>query len=122
LAAVNAAILGIPSTPHASAAPDSVSGTLHLLAANVEVGNTDFAGVERLVAQTHPDLFGVTELTPAMASHLAVQLPGYRMRVLEARRDAYGIGVYSRRPLQSAKVVHFPADGPPTAVVRVRVA
>jgi endonuclease/exonuclease/phosphatase (EEP) superfamily protein YafD len=42
--------------------------------------------------------------------------------VLETRDDAYGIGVYSRVPLLSAKVVRFPADGPPTVVARVRVA
>jgi endonuclease/exonuclease/phosphatase (EEP) superfamily protein YafD len=121
-AAVNVAILGIPVTPHVTAASGPVSGTLRLLAVNVEVGNLDFAAVERLVAQTNPDLFGVTELTPVMARHLAEELPAYGARVLETRSDAYGIGVYSRRPLLSAKVVHFPADGPPTVVVRVRVA
>jgi endonuclease/exonuclease/phosphatase (EEP) superfamily protein YafD len=122
LAAVNVAILGVPVTPHASAAPGPVSGRLRVVAANVEVGNTDFAAVGRLVARTHPDLFGVTELTPVMARHLAEELPAYRTRVLDIRSDAYGIGVYSRRPLLSAKVVRFPADGPPTVVVRVRVA
>src|SRR5262249_33820115 len=30
-----------------------------LVSANLKVGNTDFAAVERLVAQTHLDLFGV---------------------------------------------------------------
>jgi endonuclease/exonuclease/phosphatase (EEP) superfamily protein YafD len=122
LAAVNVAILGIPMTPRVTAASSGVSGTLRLLAANVEVGNTDFAAVERLVVQTRPDLFGVTELTPVMARHLAEELPAYRTRVLASRGDAYGIGVYSRRPLMSAKVVHYPPDGPPTVVVRVRVA
>jgi endonuclease/exonuclease/phosphatase (EEP) superfamily protein YafD len=122
LAAVNVAILGIPVTPRVTAASGPVSGTLRLLAANVEVGNTDFAAVGRLVAQTQPDLFGVTELTPVMARHLAEELPAYRTRVLETRGDAYGIGVYSRRPLLSANVAHFPTDGPPTVVVRVRVA
>jgi endonuclease/exonuclease/phosphatase (EEP) superfamily protein YafD len=123
LAAVNFAILRIPVMPDVTAASSApVSGTLRLLAANVEVGNTDYAAVGRLVAQTHPDLFGVTELTPVMAQHLGKELPRYRRRVLETRSDAYGIGLYSRRPLLSAKVVRFPADGPPTVVVRVRVA
>src|SRR5262249_38779823 len=114
--------LGIPVTPHVTAASGPVSGTFRLLSANVEAGNTHFAAVGRLVAQTHPDLFGVTELTPVMARHLSDELPAYRTRVLETRSDAYGIGVYSRRPLLSAKVMHFPADGPPTVVVRIRVA
>jgi endonuclease/exonuclease/phosphatase (EEP) superfamily protein YafD len=119
-AAVNVAVLGIPTAPRATAATPT-SGELRLVVANVEVGNTDFAAVENLVAQTHPDLFGVTELTPAMARHLDERLTGYRMRVLETRNDAYGIGVYSRVPLLSAQVSRFPADGPPTIVTRLRV-
>jgi endonuclease/exonuclease/phosphatase (EEP) superfamily protein YafD len=122
-AAVNLAVLGIPLTSSVTAAPGGArSGELRLVVANVEVGNSDFAAVHRLVAKTHPDLFGVTELTPVMARHLRRELPAYRTRVLETRDDAYGVGVYSRLPLLSAKVVRFPADGPPTVLARVRVA
>jgi endonuclease/exonuclease/phosphatase (EEP) superfamily protein YafD len=123
LAAVNWAVLGIPRTPNGTAASRGApSRELRLVVANLQVGNTDFGAVRRLVVQTHPDLFGVTELTPVMARHLADELPDYRARVLETRDDAYGIGVYSRLPLLSAKVVHFPTDGPPTVVARVHVA
>jgi endonuclease/exonuclease/phosphatase (EEP) superfamily protein YafD len=123
LAAVNVAVLRTPAAGNVAAAPTApTSGTLRLLVANVEVGNTDFAGVRRLVAQTHPDLFGVIELTPMMARHLGHDLTGYRTRVLATRDDAYGIGVYSRVPLLSAEVMRLPADGPPTVVTRLRVA
>ncbi|HKD32111.1 MAG TPA: endonuclease/exonuclease/phosphatase family protein [Gaiellaceae bacterium] len=122
LAAVNAAVLGISLIPTATAASGTPAGSLRLVVANVEVGNTDFAAVRRLVARTHPDVFGVTELTPAMAAQLGPALRGYRGRVVETRHDAYGIGVYSRPPLLSARVVHLPADGPPSVIVRVRVA
>jgi endonuclease/exonuclease/phosphatase (EEP) superfamily protein YafD len=123
LAAVNLAVLDIPIAPNVAAASSAPTfGSLRLLVANVEVGNTDFAAIRQLVVQTHPDLFGVTELTPVMARHLGKELTGYRTRVLATRGDAYGIGVYSRVPLLSAKVARFPADGPPTVVARVRVA
>jgi endonuclease/exonuclease/phosphatase (EEP) superfamily protein YafD len=122
LAAINVAVLGIPFAPAATAAPHAAAGSLRVVSANVEVGNTNFAAVERLVAETKPDLLGVTELTPAMSRHLRRALPSYRRRVLAPRRDAYGIGLYSRVPLLSARVVHLPADGPPTVVARVRVA
>ena len=123
LAAVNVAVLGVPLAGSATAAAGTPAGSLRLVVANVEVGNTDFAAVERLVAETRPDVFGVTELTPAMARHLDRALPRYRARVLRTRDDAYGIGVYSRVPLLSARIVSFPADGgPPTVVARVRVA
>ena len=122
LAAVNVAVLGISLIPTATAAPGTPRGSLRLVVANVEVGNPDFAAVRRLVARTHPDVLGVTELTPEMAAQLGPALHRYRARVVETREDAYGIGVYSRRPLLSARVVHLPADGPPTVVARTRVA
>jgi endonuclease/exonuclease/phosphatase (EEP) superfamily protein YafD len=122
LAALNVAVLHIPLTPGASAAPGVAKGSLRLLVANLETGNTDFAAVDRLVARTRPDVFGVIELTPAMAWHLRTQLPRYRPRGLEPRDDAYGIGVYSRVPL-SAHLERYPSDGgPATVVARVSVA
>jgi endonuclease/exonuclease/phosphatase (EEP) superfamily protein YafD len=57
-----------------------------------------------------------------MAAQLGPALHSYRARVVVTRQDAYGIGVYSRRPLLSTRVVHLPAEGPPTIVVRTRVA
>jgi endonuclease/exonuclease/phosphatase (EEP) superfamily protein YafD len=122
LAAVNVAVLGISLIPTATAASGTPAGSLRVVVANVEVGNTDFAAVRRLVARTHPDVFGVTELTPTMAAQLGPALRSYRARMVETRHDAYGIAVYSRRPLLSAHVVHLPTDGPPTVVVRTRVA
>jgi endonuclease/exonuclease/phosphatase (EEP) superfamily protein YafD len=122
LAAVNFAVLGIPVSGSVTVAQSRPTGpALRLVVANVEVGNRDFAAVRRLVVQTRPDLFGVTELTPVMARQLGEQLPGYWRSVIEARKDAYGIGVYSRVPLLSAKVVRFPSDGPATVVARLRV-
>jgi endonuclease/exonuclease/phosphatase (EEP) superfamily protein YafD len=121
-AAVNFAVLGIPLSGSVTASPSvPARPALRLVVANVEVGNSDFAALRRLVVQTRPDLFGVTELTPVMARQLGKQLPGYRTSVVEARRDAYGIGVYSRVPLLSARVVHFPSEGPATVVARLRV-
>lgn len=122
LAAANLAVLGVSLIPTATAAPGPAAGSLRVVVANVEVGNTDFAAVERLVARTRPDVFGVTELTRPMADHLGRALPAYRARIVRTRHDAYGIGVYSRRPLLDARVVHLPADGPPTIVARVLVA
>jgi endonuclease/exonuclease/phosphatase (EEP) superfamily protein YafD len=122
LAAVNLAVLGISLIPTATAASGPAAGSLRVVVANVEVGNTDFAAVERLVAQTHPDVFGVTELTQPMADHLARGLPAYRARLVRTQHDAYGIGLYSRRPLLDARVEHLPTGGPPTIAARVLVA
>jgi endonuclease/exonuclease/phosphatase (EEP) superfamily protein YafD len=122
LAAINVAVLGIPFTGAATAAPGPTMGSLRVVVANVEVGNDDYAAVERLVAETRPDVLGVTELTPSMTEHLRRALPSYRLRALEPHDDAYGIGVFSRVPLLSVRIVRLPADGPPTIVARVRIA
>jgi endonuclease/exonuclease/phosphatase (EEP) superfamily protein YafD len=122
LAAVNAAVMGIPVAATAKAVGARERGSLRVVVTNVAVGNTDFAAVDRLVAQSRPDVLGVIELTPPMARHLHAALPLYRVRVLEVRDDAYGIGVYSRLPLLSAKIERFPSNGPPTVVARIRVA
>src|SRR5262245_56927542 len=122
LAAVNFAVLAVPRSGSVTAAPSRAARpALRLVVANVEVGNRDFAAVRRLVVQTRPDVFGVTELTPLMARQLGEHLPGYRTSAVVARKDAYGIGVYSRVPLLSARVVRFPSDGPATVVARLRV-
>jgi len=120
LAAVNVAVLASPRAAGVSAASGG-PGELRLVVANVEVGNSDYSAVRMLVARTRPDIFGVTELTPAMARHLDEALPEFHTRVLEIHDDAYGIGLYSRVPLISAKVLRFPASGPPTIVARLRV-
>jgi endonuclease/exonuclease/phosphatase (EEP) superfamily protein YafD len=98
-------------------------GSLRLLVVNVEIGNRRFDALQRLVEQTKPDVVGIVELTPALAERLRRSLPAYRWRLLAPREDAYGIGVFSRVPLPAASIERFPADaGPPTVVVRVRVA
>jgi len=122
LAAINVAAVGVPLAGSATAAPPAATGSLRVVVANVEVGNRDFAAVERLVAETKPDLLGIVELTPGMTRHLRRALPEYKVHVLSPRDDAYGIGVLSRVPLQSARVVRLPrADGPPTIVVRAPI-
>ena len=122
LAAVNAVVMGIPVAATATAVGARPKGSLRVLVTNVEVGNTDFAAVDRLVAQSRPDVLGLIELTPPMARHLHAALPAYQVRILDVRDDAYGIGVYSRLPLLSAKIARFPSNGPPTVVAHLRVA
>lgn len=123
LAALNLAAIGVPLTAPATAADGPTSGSLRLLIANVEVGNHRAGAVERLVRRVQPDVVGIVELTPSLASRLERSLPRYRMRRLVPRDDAYGIGIFSRRPLESARIARFPADGgPPTVIARVRVA
>lgn len=123
LAALNLAVVAPSFAASATAAPAAGAGSLRLLVANVEVGNPRFEEIVRLVRRERPDLVGIVELTPALAERLTRELPGYRARMLAPQEGAYGIGVFSRVPLLSARIERFPEDGgPPTVVARVRVA
>jgi endonuclease/exonuclease/phosphatase (EEP) superfamily protein YafD len=123
LAALNMVAIGVPLTAPATAAHGPTTGSLRLLIANVEVGNHRAGAVERLIERVQPDVVGIVELTPEMAGRPGRSLPGYRMRRIVPRDDAYGIGLYSRVPLDSARVARFPSDGgPPTVIARARVA
>lgn len=122
LAAINFAVVGIPVTGAATASPNA-AGSFRLVIANVEVGNTEFAAIKRLVARSRPDVLGVVELTPRLAAHLTQALPEYRAQVLAPRDDAYGIGLFSRVPLTAKRIVHLQADaGPPSVATTTRVA
>jgi endonuclease/exonuclease/phosphatase (EEP) superfamily protein YafD len=123
LAALNVVVVGIPLTAGATAAaPWPTKGALRLVIANVEVGNTRFEAIERMIEKTKADVLGIIELTPALATRLHRTLPAYDVHRIAVRDDAYGIGVFSRVPILSGRIERFPADGgPPTVVVRVRV-
>ena len=120
LAAVNIGTIAPHWTPR-TAAPLVGNDRVHLLFANVDVANHDHRAVASYLARTNADLVGITELSPAWLAGLTPTLVRYPYRVTAVRDDAYGIGLFSRRPLVG-RVVHLPADGPPTIVASFRVA
>lgn len=65
-----------------------------------------------LAAET-PDLVIVQELTPEWAAELS-RAAGYAHRRLLTRRDAYGIGILSRWPLDHIQAVDLADDGLPS--------
>ncbi len=119
LAAVNVACVARPlaEPPDAGAR----GAPLRLLLVNVQAGNDRYGDLARLVHQVRPHAIGVTELDHSWASELARRLPAFgEDLVVPQDDDAYGIGVFSRVPLD-AHVERFPEpDGPPTLVARLR--
>jgi endonuclease/exonuclease/phosphatase (EEP) superfamily protein YafD len=120
LAAVNLAVIApiwLPAPDPALVSEDRV----RVLLVNVEAGNDRYADVARLIEQTRPDVVGINELTPAWAEGLAAVLRPYGERSVAPQPDAYGIGLYSRIPLLSARIERFPADGPPSVVAAFEI-
>jgi len=120
LAAVNLGTIAPHWTPR-SPGPLVGRDRVSLLFANVDVANHDHRAVAAYIERVDPDVVGITELSPAWLEGLTPTLARYRYRVTAVRDDAYGIGVFSRRPL-NGRVAHLPADGPPTIVASLRLA
>jgi endonuclease/exonuclease/phosphatase (EEP) superfamily protein YafD len=120
LAAINLGTIAPHWTPRS---PGLLVGRDHvrLVFANVDVSNHDHRKVAAYVDRVHADLIGITELSPAWLAALSRPLRKYRYRAVSVRDDAYGIGLFSRRPLVG-RVEHFPADGPPSIVATFRLA
>lgn len=120
LAGLNLAVIA-PAGISPTAARGGLDG-VRLLVLNVQTGNDDYREVADLIAETQPDLVGLTELTSAWAGALRTALQPYPSRRLEPQDGAYGIGLFSKLPFAAATIERFPSDGPPTVVATVRVA
>jgi endonuclease/exonuclease/phosphatase (EEP) superfamily protein YafD len=120
LAVVNIGTIAPHWTPR-SPAPLVASDRVRLLFANVDVANHDHSATAAYVTHVDADLVGITELSPAWLRGLTPALARYRYRVIAVRDDAYGIGLFSRRPLVG-RVVHLPENGPPSIVASFRLA
>jgi endonuclease/exonuclease/phosphatase (EEP) superfamily protein YafD len=114
LAGVNA--LGLVPAVTAASRPDPERPQLRLLLANVSYRNDDYAALVERVARERPDVVGLTELTPAWAAGVDAGLEAYPHRLLHPQPGAYGIGLYSRVPLEDDRLV-YPAGAWP-AVAR----
>jgi endonuclease/exonuclease/phosphatase (EEP) superfamily protein YafD len=114
LAGLNVLVIAPGGTGPGLAEPDAPR--LRLLVLNVEHGSNEYRSVARLIAETDPDVVGLTELTPAWATGLETALERFPSRRLEPDGGAYGIGLYSKLPFAAAGLERFPADGPPSVV------
>lgn len=90
---------------------------VRLLFANVDVSNRDRTATATYLDNVDADLVGITELSPAWLDALKPVLRRYPFRVTHVEDDAYGIGLFSKRPLRG-RIERFPAAGPPTVVAR----
>jgi endonuclease/exonuclease/phosphatase (EEP) superfamily protein YafD len=120
LACVNALVISqVPSGPPTAGLG---SARLRALIINVRDRNDEYQQVGRLIAESDPDIIGLTELTPAWARGLEFALKAYPSRRLEPLEGVYGVGLYGKRRFEAARIERFPPDGPPTVVARLTLA
>ena len=118
LATVNA--LAVVPGLFAGNRPDPERPQLRLLLANTWLANDDHGRLLDLVRRERPDVVGLTELTRTWHEAVARGLPDYPHRVFRAQAGAYGIGIYSREPLDGAAIVYPARRWPAVARATVR--
>lgn len=107
----------VAALPHAAASSGAGGGGLTLLSVNVRWSNHRYGNLLRILAARDADLVVVVELTPDWRRALASLDARYPYRLLAPRRDPYGVGMWSRYPLE-AREIRLDA----TAAIDARVA
>lgn len=96
--------------------------TLRALLANVNAENRDSERLQRLIAESDPDLILLLEATPWLLDRLRNLGERYPHRAAEPRDDLFGIALFSRHPLAHSQIVRFgDADSPPAIVATITV-
>jgi len=88
----------LPSPPANASGPEIV-----LLSANVNADNRSYDRFLALVAAEKPDIIFIQELSPSWAAALDALRVEYPHYVLTARTDYFGLGLYSRYPLENVQ-------------------
>lgn len=94
--------------------------TARVLLLNVNTQDGDPGRVLAEIAEAEPDLVVLEEISTEWVGALAGITNSRPHVCLEPRGDNFGIGLFSRWPLDSAEVVHVGAAEVPSIVARVR--
>jgi endonuclease/exonuclease/phosphatase (EEP) superfamily protein YafD len=94
---------------------------IRLVSANVAYDNRDHDTFLAWLEANPADVVVVQELTPAWAVAMQRMRADYPYRHLLARKDAYGVAVLSRWPLESVATLDLARDGLPSLGFVVRV-
>lgn len=78
--------------------------TLKLISANLLHSNHGFVALQKLLADENPDILLLLELTPRQLDGLQNMLAPFPHRIVAARDGGFGIGLFSRLPLDEPGV------------------
>ncbi|MEP3481270.1 MAG: endonuclease/exonuclease/phosphatase family protein [Fuerstiella sp.] len=111
-------------SPSSLSLPDTTAGqTITVMAANVWTGNQKYEVIERQIQESKCDVVMISELSFGLANFLrkgfTKDFP-YHVE-FPADRGNFGIGMYSRFPLENASVQFLTDDSVPTVFADVQV-
>ena len=96
-------------TDSVGASKEKSARTLKIISANVNKENPNHNSFIELINKHQPDIFAVIELNSAWQKSLA-NLSDYSQKYLSALENNFGIGVYSKNHIKSAKIFSLVLD------------
>ncbi|MCK4841017.1 MAG: endonuclease/exonuclease/phosphatase family protein, partial [Methylococcales bacterium] len=91
-----------------------------LLLTNVLSSNQSYAALLNKIEQKQADIIVVLELTPQWAYELRAIDKTYPYQKLIPQRSNFGVGLYSKYPLEDITVIDFASNGIPSISANIR--
>lgn len=117
--AINLALL-LPHFTGGPTPPTSSGPALRLVYANIRTNNQDHQPVLDLIRRESPDLIALAEVSEGWVRRLASLRSQYPHQVLCPRIDNFGIGLWSRHPLEVGEVHYWGQANLPSIEARLR--
>lgn len=74
---------------------------------NLLVTNRDYTKMLQFIAKEDPDIIGFEEVSPYWSAVLTKALSAYPYRIVEPEKTAFGIALFSKRPLKNGRIKYF---------------
>lgn len=94
---------------------------LTLFMANIKRDNDQYQKIVDYIKEVNPDVFILEEVTPASMNAINTLSKAYPYRIDEVRDDYFGIILFSKFPLQNARIEKLGIAGLPTVVADVQM-
>jgi len=104
--------------PPAPPGPQDIP-SIRAMLANVNCGTGNPAAVRTAVSNAAPDILVLEEISPRWLEELAPVLAAYPHHKTAPRFDNFGIGLFSRFPIESARIEPFGLIGSPSIFARL---
>ncbi len=105
-----------------SDADRTVVGSVRILLINVCTSNTDYDKTIQYIEGMNPDVLALEEINEQWMSALSDVLSSFSFKKLLTREDNFGIGLFSRIPLQDSAIEYFGEARVPSIVSKIQVA
>jgi endonuclease/exonuclease/phosphatase (EEP) superfamily protein YafD len=109
---------GIPS---GSTGDPAGTPLLSVTTANVFTANQRYSDIESELTQSNSDVVAIVELSSDLAAHLSQNFVRQYPYSIKQPLDLgnFGIGLYSKRPFETAKIMYFNSDDIPSIAATV---